>query len=158
MKAPFTEPKPGPSTPTLGAYRELHGGDYFGDGYDWMEKLGGTGWGAIPNWGRDGWDLGDWPLVIYAHAYDKDTGDYLLCERVEGDVTVWAFHTKEALYEATDRCARTSWSRDPERHGEAMTEALALAESTGEELLDRRFRGPFSWARLDAEKEGASDY
>ena len=156
MKAPFTEPKPRPDTPTLGAYREIRGGDYFGDGYDWMEKLDGTGWHAIPGWGRDGWDLGDWPLVIIAQAYDRDEGDYLLCERVEGDVTVWAYRTKEALYEATDRIARTHWSRDPESKGEAMVEALANTPEG--ELLDRRFRGPFSWARVEAEKGAPSDY
>jgi hypothetical protein len=156
MKAPFTEPKPAPDTPTHGAYRELRGGDYWGDGYDWMEKLDGTGWRALPNWGRDGWDLGDWPLVVIAHAHDTDNGDYLLAERVEGDVTVWAYHTKDERDTGTDRSARYWWSRDPERHGEAMVEALANTPEG--ELLDRRFRGPFSWARLDAEKEGASDY
>ncbi len=150
VKAPFTEPKPRPDTPTLGAYREVRGGDSSGDGYDWMEKLDGTGWRPIAGWGRDGWDLGDWPLVIIAAAYDRDNGDYLAAERVEGDVTVWAFHTKEAVYEAIDRLARTHWARDPERFGEAMVEALA--NTPAGELLPDRFRHPFNWARVEAEK------
>jgi hypothetical protein len=37
-----------------------------GDGYDWMDRVHRSRWAPIPSWGRDGWDLGDWPLVIVA--------------------------------------------------------------------------------------------
>ena len=33
------------------------------DGYDWMAKVRRP-WAPVPSWGRDGWDMGDWPLVI----------------------------------------------------------------------------------------------
>jgi hypothetical protein len=33
------------------------------DGYEWMERLP-EGWNATPSWGRDGWDLGQWPYCI----------------------------------------------------------------------------------------------
>jgi hypothetical protein len=36
-----------------------------GDGYDRMDSVMDRGWHAVSAWGRDGWDLGDWPLVMY---------------------------------------------------------------------------------------------
>jgi hypothetical protein len=33
------------------------------DGYEDMEAEGKRGWTALASWGRDGWNLGDWPYV-----------------------------------------------------------------------------------------------
>lgn len=43
-----------------------HGRDYSrsDDGYSDMEVAATEGWRAIAGWGRDGWDLGDWPYVV----------------------------------------------------------------------------------------------
>ena len=35
-----------------------------GDGYDDMELAEKIGWHPISAWGKDGWNLGSWPLVI----------------------------------------------------------------------------------------------
>ena len=35
-------------------------------GYDWQEEIEEEGWAVIPNWGVDGWDLGEWPYVMIA--------------------------------------------------------------------------------------------
>ncbi|MEF9981666.1 MULTISPECIES: hypothetical protein [unclassified Glutamicibacter] len=63
--------------------------DMYGEVYDWMESLAGTGWYEVPGWGRDGWDLGSWPYIIFAATKTTDeTGK--LCgytTYVEGDVT-----------------------------------------------------------------------
>jgi hypothetical protein len=37
------------------------------DGYDRIEAARPHRWHAIPSWGRDGWDLGKWPLVVIYH-------------------------------------------------------------------------------------------
>ncbi len=147
MKAPWNEPR-GKAKPTLGATMMLTGFEGGGDGYDWMAKLDGTGWFPIAGWGLDGWDLGDWPLVVYGHAHDGD--DWLLVEYVEGDVTVWKFATKDDLYAATDTVARRVWERDPEHYGEAMV--AAIRDRTAGAHLPAEFRGRFSWGRLDKEE------
>jgi hypothetical protein len=38
------------------------------DGYDRIERAVAHGWRAVPGWGRDGWDLGSWPLVVIFHG------------------------------------------------------------------------------------------
>jgi hypothetical protein len=45
---------------------DAHGRDYSrsDDGYSDMEVAAGEGWHAIAGWGRDGYDLGDWPYVV----------------------------------------------------------------------------------------------
>ena len=46
--------------------------DGAGDGYDWMETLENTAWSILPNWGKDGWDAGAWPLIIVAVTRSRD--------------------------------------------------------------------------------------
>lgn len=145
---------------TLGATWELVGfdpGAVLGyDGFDWIARVQeAPTWRVIPNYGRDGWSLGDWPLVAVAHGCPEadDPAPYRLIERIEGDLEVWAFETQEALYAATDTLARRHWERTPEAHGEAVADAIkATPEGTP---LPARFRGPFSWSRLREETESA---
>ncbi len=40
------------------------------DGYDDMELAERQGWRTLANWGRDGWDLGEWPYVM---IYTQET-------------------------------------------------------------------------------------
>ena len=35
-----------------------------GNGYDFLTANERAGWHAIPDWGRNGWDLGRWPTSI----------------------------------------------------------------------------------------------
>jgi hypothetical protein len=49
--------------------------DYAEEGYDWISRLS-NGWYAVPGWGKDGWDLGNWPYVIVAF-YDGNEKERL---------------------------------------------------------------------------------
>jgi hypothetical protein len=112
-----------------------------GDGYDRMEMARPHKWQAIPSWGRDGWDLGDWPLVV---VYHRDRGDgFDLATNVEGDVSTYTFPTRELRDEATDGIAffYRKW------HNESWVEGYTTVED-----LPAQLRGAFSWARLDREK------
>lgn len=78
----------------------------YDDGYDWIERLIGTGWHVVPAWGSDGWDLGQWPYVIMAH-HNGDT--FGLVVYVEGDLEVEEFETREARDKATSHKAIFYW-------------------------------------------------
>ena len=55
-----------------------HGRDYriSGDGYDDMGIAIKQGWTVLANWGRDGWDLGEWPYVA---IYIRNTRSCRTC-------------------------------------------------------------------------------
>lgn len=68
--------------------RDLVGSGYSDEGYGWMENAGHDGWKAVSGWGADGWDLGDWPYVIY-----------MVRERIEspGTATLSQIRAKDSL-------------------------------------------------------------
>jgi hypothetical protein len=109
----------------------------WGDGYEWMRDLG-QGWLPVPGWGRDGWDLGDWPYAIVVH-YDGD-GKHGLATYVEGDIAVRSFATREERDAATDHVAAYHW-----RQNESGPDDLP---DTDDELAPHH-RGPYSWSRRD---------
>jgi hypothetical protein len=76
------------------------------DGSDWLSALD-HGWHAVPLWGRDGWDLLEWPHAAVAH-FDGD-GVHGLAIYEEGDVTVESFPGREQRDAATDRIAVQYW-------------------------------------------------
>jgi hypothetical protein len=145
--------------PTFGAISQRAGFDsgammgYAGE--EWIERvIAWSGWSLPPSWGRDGYNLGDWPLVVIAHhVYRTDDGGkrYDLAQRIEGDVTVWTFEDPAAMFSATDRLAEYWWRQAPDTFGPRLQEALA-ATPRGE-FLPAEFRGPFSRARLSTETE-----
>jgi hypothetical protein len=112
-------------------------------GYEWIGSLRGTGWDAVGSWGRDGWDLGSWPLVCVAH-FDGGERGYGVAYYVEGDVTVYEFATREERDAKTDELAFFHWKRESESWIEGYDSV---------EQLPARLRGPFSWARLERKKE-----
>jgi len=77
------------------------------DGYDRIETSARRRWEAIPSWGRDGWDLGAWPLVVIFHR-DSTVG-YELAENCEGDATVYRYPTRALRDAATDQIAFWHW-------------------------------------------------
>lgn len=85
-----------------------------GDGYDWMTEGLPHGWHAEPIWGRDGWNLGVWPLVIVALYADDERENYAVATYVEGDVDVKRYQSRGALYVAVNGIAEFYW-----RHGES---------------------------------------
>jgi hypothetical protein len=107
------------------------------DGYDRMEAARPKRWDAIPSWGRDGWDLGSWPLVVVYHRRSDD--GYELAENVEGDVTVYRYPTKELRDQATDQLAFWHWKHQ----GEDWVAGIGSLEDAP------HLRGPFSWKRCD---------
>jgi hypothetical protein len=115
------------------------------DGYDRIELAGRRGWHAVPSWGRDGWDLGSWPLVVIFHRR-SDVG-YELAYNVEGDITVYRYATRELLDTATDYLAFWHWKHEDESW-------VAGVDSV--EVAPAHLRGPFSWARLHGSEEVTS--
>jgi hypothetical protein len=74
--------------------------DMCDDGYDWMERLTGTGWKPLAG-DAQGRMLGDWPYQVVAHHDDSDRDLYGLAVYTEGDVSVEGFRDKAARDEAT---------------------------------------------------------
>lgn len=91
-------------------------GSLAGDGYDLMEVAGRDGWRPISSWGKDGWDLGDWPYVV-VYWRTPAPGEYQVATVVEGDVDAHTFATPEERVEHTDGIADFYWrahaSRSP---------------------------------------------
>lgn len=109
------------------------------DGYDRMGPARQRGWDAIPSWGRDGWDLGSWPLVVVYHR--QSPNGWEMAVNVEGDVTCYRFPTRELLDEATDLEAFFYWHWA----GEQWIEGA----KTASEMPDH-CRGPYSSRRAEA--------
>lgn len=128
------------------------------DGFEWIheiEKL--PGWSPVSSWGRDGWDAGDWPLVAVA----KNTGPNLVDRwafvvRVEGDIERSLFCSEACRDSAIDELVAWYWAASGDSH-----EAAVVASASGVYELPRgesaplppRFRGPFSWERLERERD-----
>lgn len=83
-----------------------HGRDYrySTDGFGDMAVANAEGWHAVASWGRDGWDLGDWPYVVVSTRrtgrpvrgnYHTDGRPWQVRVTVEGDTDVYAFATEE---------------------------------------------------------------
>lgn len=104
-------------------------------GYDWIGALSG-GWHEVPAWGRGGWDLGSWPLVVVAH-YDSPDG-YGMAVYIEGDVEVTAYPTRAERDQATDRHAACWW-----RYFEDGPDDLPDSD----DQLAPHHRGPYSRTR-----------
>ncbi len=109
-------------------------------GYEWIGALCG-GWYVVPTWGRSGWDLGAWPLVIIAHYDNPARPCFGLAVYVEGDLDVTAYPTRQARDEATDRHAAAWWRQLKDGPGD-------LPSSDND--LQPHHRGPFTRSRLDA--------
>jgi hypothetical protein len=82
------------------------------DGYSDMAAEEKRGWRAIANWGRDGWNLGDWPYVViytrdgceqcHSHAKIECDAGFMLMQIVEGDRTEWRFASPDERNAAID--------------------------------------------------------
>lgn len=150
-----------------------HGRDYSrsDDGWDDMEVAAEDGWHAVSGWGRDGYDLGDWPYVVISvrdtataspgTSYDR-AQRYQMRQTVEGDTTVYAFRTPEDRAAAIDYLfiwygigrEYEEWAvlgvpstYDAQAGGYHARHAL----DAGTLRVPEQLRGPFSWKRLDAE-------
>lgn len=88
---------------------DAHGRDYSksDDGYSDMEVAAEDGWVPIAGWGRDGWDLGDWPYVVVSKRQVTPVNGpfgsaFQMRQTVEGDTTVYHFDSIEDRDAAID--------------------------------------------------------
>jgi hypothetical protein len=111
------------------------------DGYERIDAVSARGWNAIPSWGLEGWDLGDWPLVVIFHRHSAD--GYELAYDIEGDVTVYRYPTRELRDAATDCLAFWHWKHAGARWVDGVD---------GIDNAPGRLRGRFSYERLNTTK------
>ena len=144
-----------PTRPVMGreellAHRaSAHGRDYSvsDDGYDDMSVAESRGWEAHSAWGRDGWDLGQWPYVSILLRVDGSRHEVMTI--VEGDHDVYVFDSEADQHAAVDylflwHAAHQEWCPVQGDEGRGTLDA-------GTADVDVRYRGPFSWARFENE-------
>lgn len=109
-------------------------------GYDWMELIGEHGWAVIPSWGSDGWDLGQWPLVMVAGIRTADSVGNLfgVATYCEGDVTCTFFRSKSQQHEAITQHAHYWWQN-------GTAQGPADLPATAADLPDRDRRPYTGW-------------
>jgi hypothetical protein len=118
--------------PDLGDIPRPPQGHRFGNGYEWMNEGLPEGWHPEPIWGRYGWDLGAWPLVVVALYIDDEHNHYAVAEYVEGDVSVKRYKSRGALYVAVNNIAEFHWRLGQSRGPRDLPEGRGLlAHHTG---------------------------
>jgi hypothetical protein len=105
------------------------------EGYARMAYGRRLGWQPVPVWGRNGWDLGGWPLVVVYHR-----GELELAVDVEGDIDIYEFATRQERDRKTDEIAFFYW----EAHDQPWVSGIDSHEQMPPDLC-----GPFSWRRLN---------
>lgn len=98
------------------------------DGYDTIGLAEKRKWYVIPSWGRDGYNLGRWPLVIVFVRNTKESFDVI--EYVEGDVCMYACPTSEIRQSIIDELAFFHWKHQ----GESWVKEYESVEQLPEEL------------------------
>jgi hypothetical protein len=93
-------------------------------------------------WGRDGWDLGDWPYVVfYLKTSLGEAGRvYELMEICEGDRTVWSFASEEDRSAALDYMFL--WHAAGKHSWAPLTWEQREELDKGEMTFDPKWRGP----------------
>lgn len=138
------------------------------DGYDDMEVAAESGWIAVPGWGLDGWDLGDWPYVAISvrNRELNPAKRYQLLTVVEGDHDVYTFASQEDRAAAIDYLfiwygigkSYEDWEplglNQVWQDGALVSDTRALLDA-GELPIPARVRGAFSWGRVRAEELAA---
>lgn len=115
---------------------------FAGDGYDRAQYVERFGFEPVSGWGRDGYDLGEWPYVM---VFFRDRSEELrgsvfeVVVNVEGDAYSHEFPTAGEREAWVDDWAFREW-----KHHER--EWVAGLEAPTPEL-----RGRFSWRRLRRE-------
>lgn len=90
------------------------------DGYDWVDLIKEHGWAAIPNWGADGWNLGQWPYVIVAATRTADSTGNLFGVAIyrDGNVTCTYYRTEARQWDEITKHAHYWW-KNGQAHGPA---------------------------------------
>ncbi|WP_427175242.1 hypothetical protein [Arthrobacter sp. 92] len=103
-------------------------GDYhMNDGYDWTELIEAEGWAVIPNWGSEGWDVGQWPYVMVAATRTADSIGNLfgVATYCEGDVSCTFYRGKVQQWEAITEQAFFHWKNGQAHGPDDLPEAAA---------------------------------
>ncbi|GAA1836071.1 hypothetical protein GCM10009795_096560 [Nocardioides hankookensis] len=139
-----------PEIPTFAGVPGLPPGHAAATAWEWMDRLP-AGWSPVPAWGRDGWDLGDWPYVVVVH-YNPPTTDcaqvYAVATYIEGDLEAHAFTTRTERDAETDDIAICQW-----RHNSTGPADLSAYDDN----IAPEHRGPAHLDRLLDPTDGASD-
>lgn len=106
-------------------------GKLLGDGYDRMPLHRRYGFQQISCWGSQGWDLGDWPLVVVSARRAGDR--YELLVDVEGDLARSEHRSSAELVAAIDDVAAFYW----------RLQRPALFDDLPDDSIPDRYRGPY---------------
>ena len=102
------------------------------DGYDIMAVAEQCGWEAIAGWGKDGYDLGDWPYVV---VYSRKVGSmHQVAIYVEGDMTAYQVPSLEVRNAIIDDTAFFYWKHKEQE----WVQGYSTVENLPPEL-----RGPY---------------
>jgi hypothetical protein len=128
------------------------------DGYEFMQKSREqAGWYDVGSWGRDGWNLGVWPLVIVQHRDPSPLiGTFDVLYYVEGDITIYRYDTREERDAKTDVLFVFHALDSSHPVADELAKLGITWETRGsvEEMLDRLpayLRGPYSVGRSGEE-------
>lgn len=126
-----------------------HGRDYrfSDDGYGDMQVAEREGWRVLASWGRDGWNLGDWPYVAVYVRERAETLELQLRDAkwelqviVEGDHDVYRFDHEEDRTAALDYLFL--WYAAGEKWAPLSYEDRKQLNA-GEIEVDAKWRGPY---------------
>jgi hypothetical protein len=113
------------------------------DGWEWMDAIAAArnGWYVVSQWGAEGWNLGAWPLVIFAH-YDNlhGKGVWGKCVYVEGDLEITAYNSEADRDRATSENAVWYWVHHEEKDAPQTIKDPAAAPYYGWSTPDGRER------------------
>lgn len=113
---------------------ELYAAAHCGDGYSFSEVAARHGYRAVAGWGRDGWDLLDWPHYMLFVKGSRPDGVFDLLTYCEGDLWHGQYIGADDLYGAIDVIAFDHWKHQ----GEEWVEKLDAAN------IPEHLRGPYS--------------
>lgn len=84
------------------------------DGHEWREMAEEFGWSVPGLWGREGWQLGVWPLITVGLHDDPKVRVWAYVTYVEGDTDVHVFDDEDERDRAVTEEAVFWW-----RNGDA---------------------------------------
>lgn len=111
---------------------------YSRDGYDWMDAASETGWHTLSNWGKDGWDAGQWPYVMVslAKTADEHGNLYGMTTYCEGDMVTTFYRSQSEQWKAITAWCHWHWKHSGEQWAAALPEK---AEDLDQEIYGRPY-------------------
>jgi len=116
-------------------------GQWIDDGYDFFGVGHNNGWKTVYRWGADGWDIGEWPYVVYLTRKLTWPGmsGYQLASYHEGDIEIRTFDTSEEREAVLDEAALCYWKHDPQSCG--LENEIAAIQAGGP--IPEKLKGPY---------------